>query len=48
MSEFPLIATIAAGFTAAWVLGLVTHRLGGDQHAIQVHFRTEPRSTGAG
>ena len=27
MHEFPLIATIAAGFTAAWVLGLVTQRL---------------------
>ncbi|MBP3958313.1 cation:proton antiporter [Gemmata sp. G18] len=27
MDEFPLIATIAAGFTAAWVLGLLTQWL---------------------
>src|SRR5918993_5495035 len=27
MHEFPLIATIAAGFTAAWVLGLLTQWL---------------------
>lgn len=27
MHEFPLIATLAAGFTAAWVLGLVTQWL---------------------
>src|SRR5215207_4714303 len=27
MHDFPLIATIAAGFTAAWVLGLVTQWL---------------------
>ncbi len=27
MHDFPLIATIAAGFTAAWVLGLITQRL---------------------
>lgn len=26
--ELPLLTTIAAGFAAAWVLGLVTHRLG--------------------
>jgi CPA2 family monovalent cation:H+ antiporter-2 len=28
MHEFPLIATIAAGFTAAWVFGLITQRVG--------------------
>ena len=27
MDEFPLIATIAVGFTAAWVLGLITQWL---------------------
>src|SRR5918998_3064875 len=27
MHEFPLIATIAAGFSAAWVLGLLTQWL---------------------
>src|SRR5918993_1656468 len=27
MHEFPLIATIAAGFTAAWVLGIFTQWL---------------------
>src|SRR3954454_7260865 len=27
MDEFPLLATIAAGFTAAWVLGLLTQWL---------------------
>lgn len=27
MNEFPLIGTLAAGFTAAWVLGLITQRL---------------------
>ena len=28
MHDFPLIATIAAGFTAAWVFGLITQRVG--------------------
>ncbi len=28
MDEFPLISTIAVAFTAAWVLGLLTQRLG--------------------
>jgi CPA2 family monovalent cation:H+ antiporter-2 len=28
MHDLPLITTIAAAFTAAWVLGLLTHRLG--------------------
>jgi CPA2 family monovalent cation:H+ antiporter-2 len=28
MHDFPLLATIAAGFTAAWVLGLLTQRIG--------------------
>ena len=27
MDDFPLIATVAAGFTAAWVLGLLTQWL---------------------
>lgn len=28
MNDFPLIAILAAGFTAAWVLGLITQRIG--------------------
>ena len=28
MHDFPLITTIAAGFAAAWALGLITQRLG--------------------
>lgn len=28
MHELPLITTVAAAFTAAWLLGLLTHRLG--------------------
>jgi CPA2 family monovalent cation:H+ antiporter-2 len=28
MHDVPLLTTIAAGFAAAWVLGLITHRLG--------------------
>ncbi|HEX5691664.1 MAG TPA: cation:proton antiporter, partial [Roseiflexaceae bacterium] len=28
MHDHPLITTIAAGFAAAWVLGLITHRIG--------------------
>jgi len=28
MHDLPLLNTIAAGFAAAWVLGLITHRLG--------------------
>jgi CPA2 family monovalent cation:H+ antiporter-2 len=28
MHELPIITTIAAGFTAAWILGLITQRLG--------------------
>src|SRR5215207_11538628 len=27
MHDFPLIATIAAGFTAAWLLGIITQKL---------------------
>ena len=26
--DFPLITTLAAGFAAAWVMGLITHRIG--------------------
>lgn len=28
MHDFPLLTTLAAGFTAAWILGLLTQRLG--------------------
>lgn len=28
MHDFPLITTIAAAFTLAWILGIITHRLG--------------------
>lgn len=28
MHDFPLLTTLAAGFTAAWVLGIITQRLG--------------------
>src|SRR5262245_27560534 len=28
MHDLPIIMTIAAGFTAAWILGLITQRLG--------------------
>ncbi|MFN7130415.1 MAG: cation:proton antiporter, partial [Brevundimonas sp.] len=28
MHDYPLLTTIAAGFAAAWVLGLVTQRIG--------------------
>ncbi len=28
MTELPLLTTLAAGFAAAWLLGLLTHRLG--------------------
>jgi CPA2 family monovalent cation:H+ antiporter-2 len=28
MENFPLLTTLAVGFAAAWVLGLITHRLG--------------------
>jgi len=28
MHEFPLLTTVAAGFTAAWLLGIVTQKLG--------------------
>ena len=28
MHDFPLLTTLAAAFTAAWILGLITQRLG--------------------
>ena len=28
MHDLPLLTTIAAAFAAAWVLGLITHKLG--------------------
>ena len=28
MHDFPLLTTLAAGFTAAWILGIITQRIG--------------------